>query len=98
MEERRMRITNSYISSLLLAAAILAPAAVIASPIPNDDGVQVRVYDTHHKDYHNWDGQENHAWGLYLTNNHRKAHEYKEANKREQQHYWNWRHSQPDHD
>ncbi len=67
-----MRFTNRYISSLILAAVIASPVAMMAAPGPNDDGVQVRVYDTHHKDYHNWDDHENHAWGVYLTNNHRK--------------------------
>jgi hypothetical protein len=93
-----MRITKSYISSLLLAAGILAPAAVVASPAPNDEGVQIRVYDSQHKDYHNWDDRENRAWGVFLTNRHKKIHEYKESNRREQENYWNWRHSHPDHD
>jgi hypothetical protein len=26
-----------------------------------------RVYDRAHKDYHNWDDNENHAWGQFLT-------------------------------
>jgi hypothetical protein len=93
-----MRITHRYISSLLLAAALAAPAAIMATPGPNDDRVQVRVYDSNHKDYHNWDDHENKAWGIYLTNNHKKNHEFAKASKKEQANYWNWRHSHPDHD
>lgn len=93
-----MRFTNRYVSSLLLAAALAAPMAVLATPPPNDDGVQIRVYDAHHKDYHNWDDRENRAWGIYLTNNHRKDHEFAKSSKREQASYWNWRHAHPDHD
>ena len=93
-----MRIANRCISTFLLAAALIAPAALIAAPAPNDDGVQVRVYDSRHKDYHNWDDHENNAWGIYLTKNHKKNHEFKDANKRERENYWNWRHSHPDHD
>jgi len=93
-----MRKTIGYIGSFVLAATMVAPAAIIAMPKPNDDGVQIRVYDAHHKDYHNWDDRENHAWGVYLNNNHRKAHEYKDSNSREQRNYWNWRHAHPDHD
>jgi hypothetical protein len=93
-----MRFTYRYISSLLLAAALAAPVAIMASPAPNDDGVQVRVYDSHHKDYHNWDDHENNAWGIYLTNNHEKNHEFSKSSKKEQSHYWNWRHSHPDRD
>ena len=38
------------------------------------------------------------AWGVYLTENHKKPHEYKASNKKEQSNYWNWRHSHPDKD
>jgi hypothetical protein len=93
-----MRLTNRFISSLILAAAITAPMTIIAATGPNDDGVQVRVYDSRHKDYHNWDDRENASWGIYLTNNHKKPHEFKKASKREQSDYWNWRHAHPDHD
>jgi hypothetical protein len=93
-----MRIPYRYISSLLLAAALAAPLAIMAAPGPNDDGVQVRVYDSRHKDYHNWDDHENRSWGLYLSNNHKKDHEFSKSSRREQNHYWNWRHSHPDHD
>jgi len=93
-----MRFTYRYISSLLLAAALAAPLAIMAAPEPKDDGVQVRVYDSRHKDYHNWDDHENRSWGLYLSNNHKKDHEFSKSSRREQNHYWNWRHSHPDHD
>jgi hypothetical protein len=93
-----MRNTHRYISSLLLAAALAAPVAMIAAPGPQDAGIQIRVYDRNHKDYHNWDDRENHAWGVYLSDNHRNAHEYSRAHRREQSHYWNWRHSHPDRD
>lgn len=93
-----MRLTNRFIGSLILAAAIAAPMTMIAAPGPNDDGVQVRVYDSHHKDYHNWDDHENTSWGVYLTNNHKKPHEFSRSSKREQSNYWNWRHSHPERD
>ena len=90
--------TNRFISSLFLAAALAAPVAMMAAPGPQAVGIQVRVYDRDHKDYHNWDDNENRAWGVYLTQNHKKPHEYKAANKKEQSSYWNWRHSHPDKD
>jgi hypothetical protein len=55
-----------------------------------------RVYDRAHKDYHNWDDNENHAWGQFLTENHKSSHEYSKANKKEQSQYWNYRHAHPD--
>jgi hypothetical protein len=93
-----MRNTNRFISSLFLAAALAAPVAIMAAPGPQAVGVQVRVYDRNHKDYHNWDDHEQSAWGVYLTENHRKPHEYKAANRKEQSSYWNWRHAHPDKD
>src|SRR5271165_1699658 len=92
-----MRFTNRFIGSLILAAAIAAPMTMIAAPGRDDNGVSVRVYDRNHKDYHNWDDHENEAWGIYLTNNHKKSHEFSKSSKKEQSNYWNWRHSHPDH-
>jgi hypothetical protein len=57
-----------------------------------------RVYNKEHKDYHNWDDNENRAWGQFLTENHRQSHEYAKSNKKEQSEYWNYRHSHPDKD
>jgi hypothetical protein len=93
-----MRSTHRYISSLLLAAALAAPVAILAAPAPNDDGVQIRFYDSRHKDYHNWDDRENKSWGVYLSDNHKRSHEFSRSSRREQSHYWNWRHSHPDRD
>jgi hypothetical protein len=93
-----MRFTHRCISSLLLAAALATPVAIMAAPGPKDEGIQIRVYDSRHKDYHNWDDRENNAWGIYLTNNHKKNREFSKSSKREQSHYWNWRHSHPDRD
>jgi hypothetical protein len=89
-----MHRAQRYITALLLTAAFAAPVTVMAAPAPQ--AVSIRVYDKNHKDYHNWDDRENHAWGLYLTENHRSQHDFKKANKKEQSDYWNWRHSHPD--
>jgi len=91
-----MHRSHHYIASLFLAAAFAAPMSLIAAPVPQEAGVQIRVYDRQHRDYHNWDENENRAWGQYLAENHREAHEYSRANRREQTRYWNWRHTHPD--
>ena len=92
-----MNNTHRYICALFLTAAFATPAALLAAPAPQEAAVQIRVFDRNHKDYHNWDDRENHAWGVYLTNNHKKNHEFGKASKKEQANYWNWRHSHPDH-
>jgi len=70
--------------------------SIMAVPVPQEVGVQLRVYDRNHHDYHNWDDHENRAWNQYLSENHRESHEYSRSKKREQSQYWNWRHSHPD--
>ncbi len=91
-----MRHGYSFTTSLVLAAALLSPLAIIAAPAPQ--GVQIRIYDRDHRDYHNWDDRENHAWGIFLTDHHRKNHEFSRSNRREQSEYWKWRHHHPDRD
>jgi hypothetical protein len=94
-EDHNMNLASRMIASLLFTAALAAPVAIVAAPGPQV-GVNVRVYDKGHKDYHNWDDNENRAWGVFLTTNHRKNHDFSKANKKEQSQYWNWRHSHPD--
>jgi hypothetical protein len=56
-----MHCPHRYIASLFLTAALAAPMSMMAAPLPQQDRAQVRVYDKNHKDYHNWDDNENHA-------------------------------------
>ena len=92
-----------YFSSLLLAAALVLPAASQANPLPQEEHSRdqqeknSRVYDSEHKDYHNWNNDEDQQWRQYLTDQHRKYHDYSKANKKEQSGYWNWRHENEDH-
>jgi hypothetical protein len=96
LEDYNMHLSHRYIASLFLTAALVAPVAIMAAPAPQEANVQLRFYDRQHKDYHNWDDNENRSWGHYLTQNHRNAHEFSKASRREQSKYWNYRHSHPD--
>ena len=96
LEDHNMQSAQRIIGSIFLTAALMAPATVIAAPRPQTASVQVRVYDKDHKDYHNWDDNENQAWGRFQVENKSKPHEYAKANKKEQSQYWNWRHANPD--
>jgi hypothetical protein len=93
-----MHCVDRYISSLFLAAAIAAPALVVASANAQEASVQVRVYDHDHHDYHNWNDREDRAYRQYLVEKHRAYLEYHKQHQDVQRHYWNWRHSHPDHD
>jgi len=91
-----MHCMHRYISSLFLAAAIVAPALVVAEA--NAQEVQVRIYDRDHRDYHNWDDREDRAYRRYLEARHRTYREYHRQHYRTQRHYWRWRHDHPDRD
>ncbi|PYU81404.1 MAG: hypothetical protein DMG50_16215 [Acidobacteria bacterium] len=91
-----MHLSHRYIAALFLTAALVAPVAIMAAPAPQEARVQLRVYDKQHKDYHNWDDNENRAWGQYLAQNHRNSREFSKVSKREQSKYWNYRHTHSD--
>jgi hypothetical protein len=97
-EDYFMKNIRRYISSLVLAAAIAAPVLVVPEAKAQDAGVQVRVYDRDHRDYHNWDDREDRAYRQYLVEQHRGYRGYNRQQHRVQRHYWNWRHSHPDRD
>jgi len=93
-----MHRVERFIFSFFLAAAIVAPALVVAQANAQEAAVQVRVYDDGHRDYHNWDDREDRAYRRYLVEQHRVYLEYHKQHHKVQQHYWNWRHEHPDHD
>jgi len=89
---------NLYLSALFLTAAMAASGSIAAAATPNDEHVQVRVYDSWHHDYHNWDDREDHAYRGYLQEHHQDYRPLAELKQRDQKAYWNWRHSHSDHD
>ena len=93
-----MNRSYRFVAALFLATAIAAPASMMAAPVPQDASVQVRVYDSGHKDYHNWDDREDRAYRGYLTDQHMTYRAYNKQHHKTQQQYWNWRHEHPDHD
>jgi len=97
LDDYIMRYIDRCVNLLILVAAVAAPTAITARPRPKD-GVQVRVYDRDHRDYHNWDDREDRAYRRYLAEQHRSYREYHRQHYRAQRHYWNWRHSHPDRD
>ena len=90
-----MNRAHRYIATLFLTAAIATPAMVMAAPAPQIS-IQFRAYDRQHKDYHNWDGNEDQAYRGYLQEQHRNYRVYNKQPRRTQDQYWNWRHSHED--
>jgi hypothetical protein len=78
-------------SAFTLIAALTAPALVPA--IANAQvGVDLKFYDSSHKDYHNWDHDEDVRYRAYLNDHHRKYQDFSHQSKKQQQEYWKYRH------
>jgi len=93
-EPTYMHRTRQFVSALFLTAALAASGSALAAATPQE--ASVRVYDSHHHDYHNWDDREDHAYRGYLVERHQDYRAYDKQNQRQQAAYWNWRHSHPD--
>ena len=61
-------------------------------------GVGIRIYDAPHGDYHRWDDREERAYRAYLIERDVPYQEFRKADRREQEGYWEWRHNHPDRD
>jgi hypothetical protein len=78
-------------------AVVLAGALVAMAPAgARGQSVSVRVYDSHHHDYHNWDDREDRSYRRYVAERHWQYREYQRQSSRRQRAYWEWRHSHPD--
>jgi hypothetical protein len=107
-EDNMHRGYRYFFSSFVLTATLTAPAAISAAAKPQDNGRQEenrrddrdqnKVYDRSHKDYHNWDDNENRSYRQYLGEKHKDYRPFSETKPKEQTAYWNWRHSHPDHE
>ena len=66
----------------------------------DDHAKQQRIYDRDHKDYHNWNGDEDRNYRQWYTQtyNGREYREYNKLNKHDQDAYWKWRHEHGDND
>ncbi len=84
-----------YLSTLLLAGALLEPAGLIRADDEHHEKVR-RYYDRERHDYHEWNEQEEHAYKRYIEEQKRENRAWNKAGRREQAEYWKWRHDHPD--
>jgi hypothetical protein len=52
----------------------------------------VTYHDKAHNDDHEWNGQEQKAYGAYQKQYHHKDNDFSKQSPKNQQAYWNWRH------
>jgi hypothetical protein len=93
-----MHRTNLLLSGLFLTAALAVSGPIVAAAAAQEEHVQIRVYDSHHHDYHNWDDREDRAYRGYSEGRHESYVAYEHRNHRYQKNYWKWRHNHPDRD
>jgi hypothetical protein len=89
---------RNLIGSSLFVAMLVLPLTAAADDHDHNkrDNQSQRYYDSNHKDYHQWNDQEQREYDRYLDENHRKHEDFGRTSKREQQNYWKWRHQHGD--
>ncbi len=80
----------ALLSAALLASTAMAPAMLRAQTAP------VTYHDKGHNDDHEWNSQEDKAYGAYQKQYHHKNVEFSKLNEKDQQAYWGWRHNHSD--
>jgi hypothetical protein len=83
---------RKFISSTLLAAALLSPMVFSGCAVR----ASYRTYDPAYQDYHAWDNNEVVFYQRWEVETHRDHREFRKRHADEQQEYWNWRHNHHD--
>src|SRR4051812_43326733 len=81
----------------MLATLGTTPLAVAGAAQDRDGRAQRqqeehRMYDNAHRDYHNWNGDEDRRYREFVAERHRRYREFSRLNRRQQNEYWQWRH------
>jgi Ni/Co efflux regulator RcnB len=98
-----MKKAIRYLSSLLLMAVLTAPLALQAQDRDDRhdrDRDNQRVYDRDHKDYHQWNADEDRSYREWYEDTHhgKKFRDYSHLKRKDQDAYWKWRHERGDRD
>jgi len=89
-------MTKSAMSFLISAA--FATLSISAVPVHAQDRnerrapQEQRYYDTVHRDYHNWNNDEDRFYREYMNEHHRQYKDFSHLSKKQQREYWQWRH------
>jgi hypothetical protein len=88
---------SRFWSTAIISAALIAPIAMAPRVLCAEDKKPAQSYhDKQHNDDHEWNGQEDKAYGVYAKENHRKSGDFSKLKVADQQNYWNWRHEHSD--
>ena len=108
-----MNRLSRTLSVFLVSGVLSAPMYAAARPQDADHATKqraekqekvakaekkLRVYDAKHKDYHDWNENEDRAYHQYLNEKHEENRDYGKLTREKQTEYWEWRHQNPDRD
>ena len=92
-----------FLKTVLVSAAFLVSISASAQDRRDDTHQQEQhgnhqqaYYDSKHRDWHQWNDQENQSYSRYAEHHHRNNRDFSQSSEREQQQYWSWRHKHPD--
>jgi hypothetical protein len=101
-----MRTLTRFYGIGLLSATLMAPVAILpVMALAQDDHRNEqrkeadnnrRYQDAKHHDEHAWNDHEDQAYRMWVQERHRKYGDFDRLNARDQQSYWDWRHSHSD--
>jgi hypothetical protein len=88
-----------FVGRVILTFALFAPAALAAGE-DHERNQKVtqnsRYYDKQHKDWHEWNDDENRSYQRYTQENHRPNRDFNRLSRKDQQNYFQWRHQHSD--
>ncbi len=87
------RLRNAALLGAALIASIAMPTTALRAA---DAKVGVTFHDKGHNDDHQWNNNEDRAYGMWVKENHRKSTKFVKLNENDQQAYWGWRHEHSD--
>lgn len=88
-----MKMLYRYLTVFSLTAALAGSIGAVPSAAAQRAKVQVRVFDSSHKDYHNWDDKEDRTYRQYRQEQHKPYRPYAKTKRADQNQYWEWRHT-----
>ena len=86
------RTVSAFTVIAALAGTAFLPANALAADKKHKQKHEARMYDRAHRDYHNWNGDEDRLYRQYLDEHHRQYRVYSRMNQKQQREYWQWRH------
>ena len=85
---------KKLLTALSLSVALTVPVYLNAQDHDRDD--HHRYYDADHRDYHEWNANEDRAYRRYWEDRHHTYIEWERSNAAQRRAYWRWRHEHPD--